>query len=267
MNIRLENKALKQWLATINHKKMAALATVLPSETAKKYQMESKRLFLSAHEKQGELGDVDLERKVIDWIKLKFSETVPKSESKVFLLKSGEEINIFIDIYFPPIEIIIFGAGHDAIPLAAGSVALGYPTTVVDAREQFNTVSRFPFTKRLIFKSTDLHNIPITEYTFIVIMNHHIEKDENTLAFALKSPAPYIGLLGPLSRREKILTRLEKKGINFKKHEMKKLNSPIGLDIGAESPEEIAISILGEIIAFKNHHPAGFLHDSEKIHM
>ena len=48
---------------------------------------------------------------------------------------------------------------------------------------------------------------------------------------------------------------------------MKKLNSPIGLDIGAESPEEIAISILGEIIAFKNHHPAGFLHDSEKIHM
>src|SRR5699024_4905692 len=56
-------------------------------------------------------------------------------------------------------------------------------------------------------------------------------------------------------------------GISFEKNEMKKLNSPIGLDIGAESPEEIAISILGEIIAFKNHHPAGFLHDSEKIHM
>src|SRR5699024_12176321 len=136
-------------------KKMAEMASLIPYETAKKYQMETKRFFLSAHEKQGELGDVVLERKVIDWIKLKFSETVPKSESKVFLLKSGEENNIFIDIYFPPIEIIIFGAGHDAIPLSAGSVALGYPTTVVDAREQFNTVSLFPFTKRLIFKSRD----------------------------------------------------------------------------------------------------------------
>src|SRR5699024_10429659 len=120
---------------------------------------------------------------------------------------------------------------------------------------------------RLIIKSTDLHNIPIIKYTYSIIINHHIEKDENTLAFALKSPAPYIGLHGPLSRREKILTRLKKKRISFEKNEMKKLNSPIGLDIGAESPEEISISILGEIIAFKNHHPAGFLHDSEKIHM
>src|SRR5699024_9962863 len=150
----------------------------------------------------------------------KFSETVPKSESKVFLLKSGEEINIFIVIYFPPIEIIIFDAGHDAMPLAAGSVALGYPTTVVDALEQFHKVSRFPFTKRLILDITNLQNIPITKYTYIVIMNHHIEKDENTLAFALKSPAPYIGLLGPLSRREKILTRLKKKRISFEKNEM-----------------------------------------------
>src|SRR5699024_12647217 len=130
-----------------------------------------------------------------------------------------------------------------------------------------NTVSRFPFTKRLIFKSTDLHNIPITEYTYIVIMNHHIEKDENTLAFALKSPAPYIGLLGPLSRREKILTRLKEKRISVEKNEMKKLNSPIGLDIGAESPEEISISILGDVIAFRNHHSTSVLHDSEKIHL
>ena len=267
MNIRLENKALEKWLVTINNKKVAALATVLPSKTAKKYQMVSKRLFLSEHEREGELGDIYLERKVIDWIKMKLSEIVSKSESKVFLLKSGEEINIFIDIFFPPIEIIIFGAGHDAIPLVAGSVSLGYPTTVVDAREQFNTVSRFPSTKRLILKSTDLHNTPITEFTYIIIMNHHLNKDENTLAFALKSPAPYIGLLGPLSRRKKILTRLAKKGISFEKHEMKKLHSPIGLDIGAESPEEIAISILAEIIALKNHHTAGFLHDSEKIHM
>src|SRR5699024_5150183 len=138
---------------------------------------------------------------------LKFSETVPKSESKVFLLNSGEEINICIDIYFPPIEIIIFGAGHAAIPLSAGRVALGYPATVVDAREQFKTVSRPPIPKRLLIKSTHLHNTPITEYTFIVSMYLHIEKDENTLAFALKSPAPCIGLLGPLARREKILTR------------------------------------------------------------
>src|SRR5699024_11734351 len=101
----------------------------------------------------------------------------------------------------------------------------------------------------------------------LVNMNHYLDNDETTLDFAQKSPAPYIGLLEQLSRRKKILTRLEKKGINFKKHEMKKLNSPIGLDIGAESPEEIAISILGEILAFKNHHPTGFLHDSEKIHM
>src|SRR5699024_10173538 len=148
---RLENKALKQWLATINHKKMAALATVLPSETAKKYQMESKRLFLSAHEKQGELGDVDVERKVIDWINLKFSKTVRKLDSKVVLLISRDELGICIASYFAPMDIITFCARHDGLPLAARSVSLGYPTTVVFAREQSSVVARFPFTIRSIF--------------------------------------------------------------------------------------------------------------------
>src|SRR5699024_9204886 len=106
----------------------------------------------------------------------------------------------------------------------------------------------------------------ITDKTYVIVMNHHIEKDEQTLGFVLSSASPYVGVLGPRSRRERMLERLKEEGVVFSEESLQKMHSPIGLDIGARTPEEIAISILAEIIAFKNGHTAGFLKGAEAIH-
>lgn len=261
-----QETAIEYWLDYIDAGQMAALATVLASETTRRQWLQSKRLFISETEQVGKLGNRNLEKQVVDWATKKFSEKVPKPETRFFLLENGGEIRIFLDIYIPPIEIMIFGAGHDAIPVAAHSVSLGFPTTVVDARRHYNTEERFPNTRRVIAKDTELSKVSISKRTYIIVMNHHIEKDEQTLAYVLKSASPYVGVLGPRSRRIKLLKRLEEDGTTFTKQALTKMHSPVGLNIGASTPAEIAISILAEIIALKNGHTAGFLKGSNIIH-
>ena len=120
-------------------------------------------------------------------------------------------------------------------------------------------MKRFPETTRLHIGTSEFQSeIKIGPRTYVVVMNHHLEKDQQTLKFALHSDAPYIGVLGPLSRRVRMLEALQDEGIMFDPSSLNRMHSPVGLDIGAISPEEIAISILAEIIAVKNGHTGGF---------
>src|SRR5699024_3656564 len=167
-------------------------------------------------------------------------------------LEDNEQITVFVDVFVPQARVMIFGAGHDAIPVAKYSVSLGYDTTVVDAREGFNTEALFPNTKRIIaHPESYAEKVTITENTYVIVMNHHIEKDRKTLEFVLPSNAAYVGVLGPRSRRERMMNQLRDEGVFLEESELQKMYNPVGLDIGAEKPEEIAISILSEIILYR----------------
>jgi xanthine/CO dehydrogenase XdhC/CoxF family maturation factor len=228
----------------------------------------SSRLFVAEEGTPiGSLGDETLHLQVVELARQKLSEQSPKSETREILLPGGKMASVFLDVNVPSAELMIFGAGHDAIPLAKASLDLGLKTTVVDPRPGYNTAERFPGAERILANAeTYGEQVSIGRRTYVVVMNHHLERDQEALRFALQSKAPYVGVLGPRSRSNRLLEALERAGVTFRAEELARMFSPVGLDIGADSPEEIAVSIMAEVLAFRSGHGAGFLRERPGIH-
>ncbi|RXT06412.1 XdhC family protein [Ammoniphilus sp. CFH 90114] len=205
---------------------------------------------------------------LMKWAYHKLSEQNPKSECDSIRLGKGQIVSTFANVYVPPIELIIFGAGHDAIPLAQLGHITGFKTVIVDPREAFNHVERFPYAERKLIHGDSLNTelLPISNRSYCVIMNHHIIRDEQALSFLLESEAAYIGVLGPLVRKNRILDNIKGQGKRVPKPKISRIHGPVGLDIGAYTPEEIAISIVAEILAVRNDHTGGFLREKSQIH-
>ena len=169
-------------------------------------------------------------------------------------------LELFFEVSAPPPELVIFGANSDADPLARLAWELGFTVTVVDAREAFLSRDRFPHAALIAaHHSAFAGSVRLTERSSAVIMNHHLERDRESLRFALESTAPYIGALGPRSRFYRLLDALRADGYEPDAARLARVRSPVGLALGAETPEEIAIAILGEIIALQRGFDGGFL--------
>jgi xanthine/CO dehydrogenase XdhC/CoxF family maturation factor len=167
---------------------------------------------------------------------------------------------LFFAVSTPPPHLAIFGAGHDAVPLARNGYDLGFAVTVVDPREAFLTADRFPGITLLQAHFEEFaHTVALGPRSFVVVMNHHFERDRESLRFALASAAPYVGVLGPRSRLHRLFAALDAEGYRPEAAAMARVRSPIGLALGAETPEEIAASILGEVIAIQRGFDGGFL--------
>jgi xanthine/CO dehydrogenase XdhC/CoxF family maturation factor len=215
----------------------------------------------------GDLGDEALNRLVVELARKKLDTLYPQSETCIFSLPGDRQAEVFVDVNLPPSELMIFGAGHDAVPVAKFAVQLGFKTTVVDPRPAYATEERFPGA-RIILADAGLwrERVIIGRRTYVIVMNHHLERDQAAIHYALNSPAPYVGVLGPKSRRQRMLKVLEKEGITFGEDQLIRMYNPVGLDIGAETPEEVAISILSEILAFRKGHTGGFLRGRDSVH-
>src|SRR5690625_4552831 len=202
------------WLKSIRENKTSALATVLQVDSD---SYEPSRMFLN---EDGEMTDTIQNDKLVKVIKSKMEEKLneknSQSETIEMALNDGSIINLFIDVYTPPAQILIFGAGHDAVPVARYSMSLGFHTTVVDAREGFNNERDFPGAERIIVHPENFDKeVAITKNTYVIVMNHHIVKDTISLKYALESDAPYVGVLGPRSRREKMMNQLYEENTVF----------------------------------------------------
>jgi xanthine/CO dehydrogenase XdhC/CoxF family maturation factor len=170
------------------------------------------------------------------------------------------EVELFFEISEPPAALVIFGAGPDAVPLACQARNLGFLVTVVDAREALLTADRFPGAALKVVDHGDMRDdVPLTSRSHVVVMNHHLERDACSLEHALASGAPYIGVLGPRSRFQTLVARLRAHGVTLDAAGLNRVRSPVGLALGAETPEEVAVSILGEIIALRRGFEGGFL--------
>jgi xanthine dehydrogenase accessory factor len=153
----------------------------------------------------------------------------------------------------------VCGAGHDAIPLVRAASLLGWRTIVVDDRPAFLTRERFPEAAGLIAVDAPedaAKAAPIDGRTFVVVMTHNFLRDKGYLRGLLDSPAAYVGMLGPAARTERLLMELRDEGSSGTRD---RIHGPAGLDLGAEGPEEIAQSILAEIVAVKRGRHGGFL--------
>ncbi|MFC3559209.1 XdhC family protein [Pedobacter jamesrossensis] len=155
------------------------------------------------------------------------------------------EVEAFLEFIPPPIQLIIAGAGNDAQPLAEMANILGWEVVIADGRQTHSTLQRFPNAKQIIISKPDgiLSKVKIDEQTAFVLMTHNYNYDREFLNILLNTNAAYIGTLGP---KKKLIKMLEELGVNNSINE-ERVHGPIGLDIGAETAEEIAISIIAEI--------------------
>jgi xanthine dehydrogenase accessory factor len=162
----------------------------------------------------------------------------------------------------PPVRLVICGAGHDAIPLVRGAAVLGWNAVVADDREAFLTAERFPEAAGFVHVEAPedaAKAAAVDGRTFVVVMTHNFLRDKAYLRTMLTSPAAYVGMLGPAARTERLLAELADEGVEVTPERRTRIHGPAGLDLGSEGPEEIAQSILAEIVAVRHGRGGGFL--------
>jgi xanthine dehydrogenase accessory factor len=193
----------------------------------------------------GSLND-KLDKQAIDLAR----ETLAQGESGRVLL--NEDVEVFIEVILPPPTLIAVGGVHITIALMALAKTLGYRTVVVDPRSAFGNQERFPNVDRLIQLWPDeaFKQFPLTRSTAVAMLTHDPKLDDPALKIALPSPAFYVGALGSKTTQAKRRQRLLDDGLT--EEQLNRLHGPIGLKIGAGTPEEIAISIMAEIVAARN---------------
>lgn len=166
------------------------------------------------------------------------------------LEESGSAWTFFLDPITPVPKLLVFGAGPDAVPVVQGAKGLGWHVTVADHRPGYLNQSAFQCADQLVHTPAGRHpEIEIDRNTYIVVMSHHFQQDQLMLACSLSSEAPYIGILGPRHRTQRLLETLPVPYSGWTEEKLRRIHSPIGLDLGSKTPEEIALSILAELTA------------------
>jgi len=173
-------------------------------------------------------------------------------EKRIRMGKSGMEETpqgkVFLTVHVPSPQLVITGAVHISQTLAPVGHLLGYAVTIVDPRTAFATVERFPDVKVVAeWPDVALPPLNVDRYTAFVALTHDPKIDDPALLHALSRDCFYIGALGSKKTHAKRVARLKEKGVTDA--DIARIHAPIGLDIGAVSPAEIAVAIMGEITA------------------
>lgn len=181
-------------------------------------------------------------------------------ERKRVLQREQQHVQVYIETMAPPPTLLVLGGGHDAIPVVQFGRAAGFRVVVVDSRRAYATPERFPDAAQVIHAhpSDFLEHVKIDRFTYAIVMTHNYNHDRDLLVQVWGRPYAYLGVLGPWDRTSQLLDDLRKAGIDADAH-LDRLYSPIGLNVGAEGAEQIAIAIIAEILAVKNGREPRFL--------
>jgi len=191
-----------------------------------------------------EKNDTDINNRIL----IAAKNNIIQGKSEILEIESNKW---FINITLPPLRLITVGAVHIAQPLAEIATISGYEVIIIDPRAAFANTQRFPDIKIINeWPEVALNELAIDNRTAVVTLTHDPKLDDSALNAALKSKAFYIGSLGSKKTHKARVQRL--KIANFSEDEINKIHGPIGLSIGAKSPQEIAISIISEIITIRN---------------
>jgi xanthine dehydrogenase accessory factor len=167
--------------------------------------------------------------------------------------RRGDDLELFVSSFAPPARMVVFGAIDFAAAVARVGAFLGYRVTVCDARPVFATARRFPDAHEVVvewphrYLQGQVDAGEIDERTVLCVLTHDPKFDVPLLEVALRLPVAYVGAMGSRRTHEERLERLREAGMT--EDELARLSSPIGLDLGARTPEETAVSIAAEIIA------------------
>ncbi len=176
---------------------------------------------------------------------------------------AGGRLHVLAEAVVPPVPVVIFGGGHDALPLVAAAKGLGWHVTVCDRRAGHARADRFPLADVVLAAGADAvaERVPLSADTVAVVMTHHYPEDHALLRPLLRSPARYVGLLGPRARTDRILADWAAAGERFTPQQLDRLHAPVGLDLGGDGSEAVALSVVAEILATLSRRPGGPLRD------
>jgi xanthine dehydrogenase accessory factor len=201
----------------------------------------AKLLLMDDGTTEGTLGDPFLDRRFA----AEAQEAMRAGKSRTLFL---EGVRVFAEVSAPPTILAMVGASHVAMPLVTMARALGFRTIVIDGRPRFATRERFPDVDdlRIGIPSELVRDVPLIATTALVLVAHDYKYDVPVLRHALGTPVGYIGLLGSSRRGAAILNLLREDGVA--EHALTRVRVPIGLDLGAQSAPEIALSIMAEVL-------------------
>ena len=220
--------------------------------------------FLDAESSYSRIDEADLKAIVHE-----DASTVLDAGSSFIKEYSAFELTAFVELLQPSISLIIVGAGNDAFPLVEMTKVLGWQITVADGRSTHANAQRFPNVNQLLTGKPEeiIKQLVIDEWTVFLLMTHNYKYDLAMMKLLLQIDCRYIGTLGPKKRLERMLDELKDEGITVTDQQRAMIHGPIGLDIGAEAAEEIALSVLAEIKAVFAERTGGFLKNrSVSIH-
>ncbi|MFD2717196.1 XdhC family protein [Hymenobacter monticola] len=242
------------------HPEPAVLATVFETDNSGLKAAVGQRVLLSA---DGALrGTPLLAAPLAEAARL----TLAQGQSQILDIETdGGPVRALLEVLKPPLRLVVYGAGNDAQPLVHLAASLGWHITVVDGRPNLATAARFP-------EATEVRIVPVRELetqkpdagAYHVLLSHNYAYDLAALQILLPTAAPYIGLLGPRAKAGRLLSEdeLSLSDADIPAILQTRLHSPIGLGLGGETPEEIALAIVAEIQAVKNKRQPQHLRDT-----
>ncbi len=253
---------LARWHEALATQSPVAMATVVEGPNV------GGKLLVTPENHVGTAGNEDLDRAVVEAARgmLEGGRTGmrhygPRGQRRM------EDVAVFIQSFAPSARMYVFGAIDFASAVARIGKFMGYRVTVCDARPVFATRERFPTADEVVIAWPDefLKTAEVDARTVICVLTHDPKFDVPVLQAALKTPAGYIGAMGSRRTHNNRTARLKEEGVT--EGELARISSPIGLDIGARTPEETAVAIAAEIIALRTGHSGGRLSErSGPIH-
>jgi xanthine dehydrogenase accessory factor len=212
----------------------------------------SEAMLVGREERMGSVGSPGLDHAVIEEARALLMQG--ESEIRSFGAEGepvGSDVKIFIQSFAPRAHMYVFGAIDFTKAMVHVGKDLGYQVTVIDARPVFATRARFPEADDVVVEWPDefLGHAPVDERTALVILTHDVKFDVPVMEVALKTQAGYIGAMGSRKTQANRFAELRAKG--YSEEQLARISAPIGLDIGARTPEETAISIAAEMIALR----------------
>ncbi len=235
-----------------------AVATVVRAPDSAAARMGDKLLVRAGGSRIGSIGSGALEEAVAGTCLAALTQLPRVSVETVFYTSSGErvqrldasaeEIEVMIEVTERPATLLIVGGGHVGQAIASIAALAGFSVSVLDDRAAFANQERFPMADRVICGDfvDELRRFEIDSTTYIVMVSRGHKQDELALREVAASGAAYAGMIGSLRRVSTVLTHLAQEGVP--REALERVHTPIGLDIGAETPEEIAVSVVAELV-------------------
>lgn len=236
----------------------AALAIIVRTDGSTPRRVGTKMLILKDGKTIGTMGGGDLEKRVIEEAVAVIKQGQPRITSFTLDIEKGKldmmcggKLDVYIEPIFPDEKLIIFGAGHITRSLASLMKKAGFKVSVVEDSPDLLQKDKFPEIEDLVLTDMEqfARDLPSDPWTYIVLLSRGFSKDKAILTQLIQKDFKYIGMIGSMTKIMAMKEDLQKQGIPIEA--FTKLQAPIGLDIGGETPEEIAISIAAEMISAK----------------